>query len=664
MNLPSRATPNRIFDMVYVKNVGNSMRRLLSVDKQLRDHNITYRVIQATTDTNTDVARIYNEYRKRPLGKLEAFPEYSEREQKLGRHFMESAATVGYIYTMLDVFADAKKHGYNKILILDDDIVLSNDFEDRLHALFSSIGLEWKIVHLGASQYDWSTVNETIALQNGHYKPRLLHTYGSFALAIDSSIFDQVSTMACTWESPFDMLPLGFVYEIAFGKCYVAYPNIVIADVRQSLIRGTRDQVSHSQLMRWRLQDFPFPPPRPIIGLVLKTTQLLGIAQGVLREHSLEGEGPFILNLYCSTGTGGIRPLHNQTKGCNDGLRSSLIQWTPIWTPDFLMTTHLGVGMEDIIYFLKTQLDSTLSRSTVLGSLKPRGPLQAVKEGLVTVIIPSRRVEHLIRAVNSVVRQNYPFIEIIVVMDRVISLEDEAVVNQLQVDAQIMKPGLSLHVISHDQPQGGAAARNSGIMRSHGEYVAFLDDDDIYLPGRLSKSVEVLRHAGPTVGAVFCGYIDGMSDNSTHRFNTSDLLFKVMSLDYKSHYVNSDTVTYRRQVLIEANGYDESFVRHQDIELNTRILSRYQYEAVKDFLVHVRPYPSDTFPMGIEFLIALKCQFLSRFSDIIMALTPVASETIFQRHVADALKNDKDMPVEEKLSIERTLRHCLRSDDT
>ena len=65
-----------------------------------------------------------------------------------------------------------------------------------------------------------------------------------------------------------------------------------------------------------------------------------------------------------------------------------------------------------------------------------------------------------------------------------------------------------------------------------------------------------------------------------------------------------DTVTYRRQVVFEANGFDESFEGHEDLEFNTRILSHYRFEAVEDFLVQVRPYPSACFPMGLEYLVA------------------------------------------------------------
>lgn len=364
---------NQAFDMVYVKNADTSLEKLLSVDKQLRTYNITYKVMRATTGSNTAVAAMYDEYRKRPLGKLQVFPEYSDREVSRGYHLMESAASFGYIYTMLDVLADAQKNKFKKILVLDDDILLCNDFQDRVGAFFSTIGPNWRILQLGASQYDWTSVDETWAMKNGYYQPRLFHTYGSFALGLDRSIFEEVATIARSLESPFDMLPLGNMYERYIGQCYVAFPNLFIADVRQSMIRGHRDQVIHSQRMKWRLHDFPFPPPRPTIGLILHSSKLFNVPQDVFDDHSIDNNGPFILNLYCSSTMDGIRPLYDLARECN-GLETPGIECASSLTSDFLAIIHkesLPIGYDDITYYLRTYMDPTLPKSKVLKPLAP-----------------------------------------------------------------------------------------------------------------------------------------------------------------------------------------------------------------------------------------------------------------------------------------------------
>lgn len=665
MNRRSDSPLNDIFDMVYVKNADRSVGRLMSVEKQLRAYNIKYKVMRATTESNIEVARMHDEYSKRPLGQLHIYPEYSDREISLGRHFIQSAGAFGYIHTMLGVLADAKTHEYRKILVLDDDIVLCDDFNNRVRAFFSKIEMDWKIVQLGASQYDWASVDEMLAMELGYYQPRLLHTYGSFAIAMDSTIFDQIITIARSWEVPFDMLPLMEIYERYIGHCFVAFPNMVIADVRNSLIRGQQDQLTISRRMKWKLHDFPFPPPRPTIGVVLQSSVFFNVSQDILNRHSIECDGPFILNLYCSTIMDGIRPIHDLAKGCNGSLeQSSEIDRKYSLTLDFMVSIQQGptpVGIQDVEYYLQTQMDPTLPKSKLLGDIMPNGGVHVTKS-LVTVIIPCRRISYLFNAVRSVLDQSYPLIEIIVIMDAELSSDDKAAIMSLQKWVGETRPGLHFCVIYHNNPpRGSAAARNTGIMQSHGEYIAFLDDDDIYLPGRIAKSVEVLENAGPQVGAVFCGFIrEGNMDRAMHRFNSSDLLLKLLSVDYGSHYINTDTVTYRRQVIFEANGFDESFERHDDIEFNTRILSRYQFEPVKEFLVHVRPHPSDRHPMRLEYLVALKCQYLSRFSAMIRAFSTDVSEIIIRKHVVEVLGYSSDRSKEQKIAVEQALKECLR----
>lgn len=365
---------NHVFDMVYVKNANGSLGKLLRIDKQLRTYCISYKVMRATTDSDAAVSNMYNEYRKRQLGQLQVFPEYADREVLLGHHFMESAATFGYIHTMLDVFADAIKNDHQKILILDDDIILCNNFSNEARGFFSKIRHDWKIVQLGASQYDWTSVNETLAITDGYYQPRLFHTYGSFALGLDSSILDEIIAIASSWESPFDMLPLGKMYELYTRQSFVAFPNMVIADVRESLIRGHRDQVSHSQLMRWRLEDFVFPSPRPEVALIVESSELLKISRDDLKKHSIESDGPFILKLFCST-ENSVTPMHDPAKRCYGNLEASETMSVSSLTADLIALAPLGslpVGIDDIIYYLLTQIEHTLPSSIMVQRLHPK----------------------------------------------------------------------------------------------------------------------------------------------------------------------------------------------------------------------------------------------------------------------------------------------------
>ena len=89
----------------------------------------------------------------------------------------------------------------------------------------------------------------------------------------------------------------------------------------------------------------------------------------------------------------------------------------------------------------------------------------------VSVIIPTHnRPEYVGRAIKSVLNQTYQDFEIIVVDDG-LEKRAEPVINKI-TDSRIK-------YIKHEQEKGGSAARNTGIRAAQGEYIAFLDNDDV-----------------------------------------------------------------------------------------------------------------------------------------------------------------------------------------
>src|SRR3989338_8677774 len=99
----------------------------------------------------------------------------------------------------------------------------------------------------------------------------------------------------------------------------------------------------------------------------------------------------------------------------------------------------------------------------------------------VSVIIPTHnRPELLKRAVKSVLNQTYKDLEVIVVDDGLEKRADETV-NSFN-DSR-------LKYIQHPEEKGGSAARNTGIKNSSGEFIAFLDDDDEWLPEKLEIQI-------------------------------------------------------------------------------------------------------------------------------------------------------------------------------
>jgi len=111
----------------------------------------------------------------------------------------------------------------------------------------------------------------------------------------------------------------------------------------------------------------------------------------------------------------------------------------------------------------------------------------------VSVIIPTYQRPHWVKeAIESVLAQNYKDYEIIVVNDG--STDNTAeVLNQFQD---------TIKIITHKRNKGQAAARNTAIASSQGRYIAFIDDDDIWLPSKLEKTITLLE-ANQKIGLIY-----------------------------------------------------------------------------------------------------------------------------------------------------------------
>jgi GR25 family glycosyltransferase involved in LPS biosynthesis len=157
-----------------------------------------------------------------------------------------STGEIGCLCSHLEVIKHAKLNNYNRILIFEDDVHLSKDFEKRI---LSIKNFSWKLLYLGASQYSWKYIDTS----EDFYLSQ--NTLGTFAYAVDRSMFDELIEAFSAKNEQVDKI-LTRIQEKHYGECYTMYPNIVIADVRTSDIRSGRDIYSHSEKMKWNLSMF------------------------------------------------------------------------------------------------------------------------------------------------------------------------------------------------------------------------------------------------------------------------------------------------------------------------------------------------------------------------------------------------------------------------
>jgi glycosyltransferase involved in cell wall biosynthesis len=205
---------------------------------------------------------------------------------------------------------------------------------------------------------------------------------------------------------------------------------------------------------------------------------------------------------------------------------------------------------------------------------------------LVSVIIPAYQVAVFIRAaIDSVLAQTCSDNEIIVINDG--SPDTEELEKRLAAYA---------HLITYiRQPnQGAGAARNAGIRAARGEFIAFLDGDDVWLPEFLSAQINLINSDdGYDLVYADAANITGSSVSrlTNMDFNPSVGLVTAESLITAQCNVVTSSVVARRKLIVEVGLFDEDFPNSQDFDLWLRLAkdgARMNYQ--KKVLVHRRVY--------------------------------------------------------------------------
>jgi glycosyltransferase involved in cell wall biosynthesis len=182
---------------------------------------------------------------------------------------------------------------------------------------------------------------------------------------------------------------------------------------------------------------------------------------------------------------------------------------------------------------------------------------------LVSVVIPTyNRREKTLRAIKSVLNQEINNLEVIVVDD-----------GSTDGTSDFLKSkNLPIEIISKEN--GGVSnARNVGIKNSTGKYIAFLDSDDVWLPGKLNKQIEYFEK-NPEVVLVYTDQflnIDGKNLEQT-RFQRNRPN-KKMSLPGFVDYtpIHTSTVLIKKEVFDKVGVFSEELSVHEDSELWNRV---------------------------------------------------------------------------------------------
>lgn len=188
----------------------------------------------------------------------------------------------------------------------------------------------------------------------------------------------------------------------------------------------------------------------------------------------------------------------------------------------------------------------------------------------ISVIIPTRNRRSLLaRAVASVMAQEEQDFELIVVNDG--STDDTAAYLVSLTDPR-------LRMISNPRNLGVAKVRNIALEASRGDVVAMLDDDDVYLPGRLSVPLTIFAQHPDVVGAMSSAVRLRRSGNdpaNPHVLRVPDTKLAPEAFEWAlfCFLVGSEGsgITFRREDAIAIGGFDERLIWHEDREFLIRL---------------------------------------------------------------------------------------------
>jgi len=200
----------------------------------------------------------------------------------------------------------------------------------------------------------------------------------------------------------------------------------------------------------------------------------------------------------------------------------------------------------------------------------------------ISLIIPTHSRPHLLpRAVESALAAGTD-VEVVVVDDA--STDDTA---------EVCRAMKGINYVRLDHNQGVAGARNVGVLASSAEYIAFLDDDDLRLPGSLDLQLDILRN---TPGAALIygqALIGGATDRFAHdRYPQpcpeGDVFWQLVT----QNFIPSGSVLFRRSCLSSTGLLDRSIAGIDDWDLWVRVAALYPVVALDEpVVIWRRPAP-------------------------------------------------------------------------
>jgi FkbM family methyltransferase len=230
----------------------------------------------------------------------------------------------------------------------------------------------------------------------------------------------------------------------------------------------------------------------------------------------------------------------------------------------------------------------------------------------ISVIITTyNRADMLKKAIQSVLNQNYGDYELLI-------LDNDSTDNTERVVKNFMESG-KIKYIKHKQ-LNISQARNLGIEKSTGEYIAFLDDDDEWLPNKLASQISVFNAGDGRAALVYGAF--ALADEAgkismIHKPRLKGQILEHLLLQRDPFTGSASNPMIKKDVFNSIGKYNEKVLTGEDLELYLRIAAEFNIEFTNELVVKISQHRGNRLGNKLEDAAALELLLLEKYKSII-----------------------------------------------
>lgn len=244
-----------------------------------------------------------------------------------------------------------------------------------------------------------------------------------------------------------------------------------------------------------------------------------------------------------------------------------------------------------------------------------------------SVIIPSVGNTNIYKTICSVILQTFNDFEILIVFDGDNTQYISTLLRELASHEKI-------EIFKNFRDKGGNGARNSGILKAKGQYICFLDDDDIWHKDRLERVLPFLKGSDDSMAGCITGfnYWNGKELQKHSIIESKEMAREFLLQAY--NFGNSSNFILKKEAISTIGLWDENLKRHQDYEYFLRILRYFKLLAVNEVLLTINGHSTQP---SSEVMLKSKINYFYSIKDYLHGMTPAENDQFFGKQYHELL---------------------------